>query len=636
MLNNTHQDSSHVDTPRAQNVILGDARPSLHIGIIGSGPRGISVVERICASVAADYVLRIHIIDPYMGGGSVWNSSRNSNELLMNTIASQVTVFTDPTVACLGPIREGPSLWEWSTQPQNADRFRLGPNDYPTRADYGHYLTWAQEHIQRRAPENVHFKMHLARAIRLDNDPYGRYQTITLSNGQMLQGITAVVLAQGHLPQELTLSEQYQADHARAKHLRYISPANPATVELGMIKGQEKVFLRGLGLCFFDYISRFTTGRQGKYTENPDGTLTYHASGHEPLLYAGSSRGIPSHARPDNQKGIDEYHRPLLLTNCQLDRFRRQANQGKHPNFSQDILPLLMREMECVYYVTLLKQRGQEPETFQQLALADPYSPLTPQMLRRFGIRQEDQDSWESSLKPLVPSKITRAAHKDWIISYLTEDSKQAALGNIDGPHAAARDSLRDLRNQIRLAIDHDGISGKSRRVDVDKTFTPLSNFLSVGPPKHRIDELIALIKAGVVNILGPKITMEHRGNMWVIKSPNVPDYELEVTTLIEARLPRPSLSTTTDPLLSHLLKTGQCRPHIIDDYETGAIDITEAPYCLKDRRGQPHPARFAIGVPTEGIHWTTTAGARPGVDSAMLQECDRVAHEICALLKDN
>lgn len=615
--------------------IEGTQQP-LQIAIIGGGPRGISVAERICADAPADRVLDIHIIDSVLpGGGSVWNNSENNNRLVMNTVMSQVTVFTDSTVTCSGPIRQGPTMYQWAIQHDSHNGPQPGPNDYSTRAQYGRYLKWALGHIKELGPGNVRIQEHLARAIRLDDADCGRHQIIAFSDGQALHGITAAVLALGNLPQQLTSDEEQQRTYASTHSLRYIPPANPANVELDMIQAQEKVFLRGLGLCFFDYLSLFTEGRGGRFTTEPDGSLKYQASGKEPLLFAGSSRGAPHRARPENAKGVDIYHRPLLLTGDSLARLRSQAKQGNPPSFSRDIQPLIMREMECVYYMTLLQQRGQDFIGFRHLATANPYSPLTLPQLQQFGISQEEKESWEFSLNPRLPAKMTYTDHRDWILSYLAEDSRQAALGNLNGPHGAGRDALRDLRNSIRLAIDHDGISGHSREADVDASFTPDSNFLSVGPPRYRIDQTAALIRAGLLSIMGPGIRVERGDHMWIARSPTIPDYELHTMTLIEARLPKPCVSRTSDPLLSYLLDTGQCRPHKIDGYESGALDITAAPYNLKDGQGRPHPARLVLGVPTEGIHWTTTAGARPGINSAMLRETDEVAQAVLRLIKE-
>src|ERR1700687_6296095 len=90
----------------------------LHLAIVGLGPRGLSVAERLCANaeslLAHGQELVIHLIDPHVfDGGQVWRSTQD-RVLLMNTVACQVTVFVDDTVDCDGPVVTGPSLYEWA------------------------------------------------------------------------------------------------------------------------------------------------------------------------------------------------------------------------------------------------------------------------------------------------------------------------------------------------------------------------------------------------------------------------------------------------------------------------------------------------------------------------------------------
>ena len=134
----------------------------LQLAIVGLGPRGLSVAERLCANaeslLAHGQQLVIHLIDPHVfDGGQVWRSSQD-RVLLMNTVACQVTVFVDDTVDCAGPVVSGPSLYEWArsialigspTAPEavRAEAVELGPDDYPSRPFYGSYLQWARDRI---------------------------------------------------------------------------------------------------------------------------------------------------------------------------------------------------------------------------------------------------------------------------------------------------------------------------------------------------------------------------------------------------------------------------------------------------------------------------------------------------------
>ncbi|KAK6815670.1 hypothetical protein PG987_016436 [Apiospora arundinis] len=599
-----------------------------HIAIVGAGPRGTSVVERL-AAYAPDLIipgkhLTVHVIDPSSpGAGNVWRTSQSS-ELLMNTVTSQITLFTDKSVESARRICPGPTLYEWL-----ADKYpEYGPDDYPTRAIYGQYLSWIFNDVVARAPPNFHVEVHATRAIRLDDGLKG-FQTLALEDGTTLTGLAAVVLAQGHLP--LLADREQQALTAYAQQhpgLTYIGPANPADVNLSTLNAGEPVFLRGLGLCFFDYMALLTLGRGGSFERMLDGGLRYLASGAEPRMYASSRRGIPYQARGDNEKGAFGRHYSILMTDEVIAGFRRRANMGgdNAPDFMKEVWPMIRKEVELIYYEALLKRTD-----FRARFLEVPSESAEEfQLLEEVGVAPSQMWSWDLIGWPYAGRKFAGAAEwQEWLVEYLREDVRHASLGNVSGPVKAALDLLRDLRNEVRLIVDHAGLSGTSRKNHLDRWYTPLNGYLSIGPPRERIEQMIALLEAGVLTLVGPSpeaVDMEN-GVGWTIRSPEVPGSEVRVTALVEARLPEPDLRQTGDGLLARLQETGQCRPHTSGEgYETGGLDVTQSPFHLIDCQGRAHPRRFALGVPTEGAHWVTAAGARPGVNSVTLCDTDAVA----------
>ncbi|MFJ5727951.1 FAD/NAD(P)-binding protein [Streptomyces paradoxus] len=619
-------------------------RPAgVSVALVGAGPRGTSVLERLCASapelLPPGARLTVHVIDPDPPGpGRVWRTAQ-SPELLMNTVACQVTLFTDDSVDCSGPIRPGPSLYEWADG-------TLGPDEYPTRADYGRYLEWVFAEAVRQAPPAVRIETHRARAVRLDDAP-GDRQALTLDDGRVLTGLSAVVLAQGHLPRTAGPELLRHAAHAARHGLRHVPPANPADVDLSSIPPGEPVLLRGLGLNFFDHTALLTTGRGGRFVTEAGG-LRYLPSGREPRLFAGSRRGVPYQARGDNAKGPYGRHVPLVLTPEVIAGFRKRADSGEAPDFLTEIWPLVAKEVETVYYAALIRRaadgtgperefagRGREfaglEREFADRFLAVPHGdPREAPLLAEFGVPDGDRWCWERISRPYAGRDFAHPGRwRDWLRAHLREDAAQAALGNVHGPLKAALDVLRDLRNELRLIVDHGGLTGASRRDHLDRWYTPLNAFLSIGPPRRRIEELVALMDAGVVEVLGPRLRVTEEDGAWAAHSPDVPGSAVRVRTLIEARLPEPDLRHTADPLLAGLLRSGRCRPHTVDGYETGGLDVTSRPYRLMDRQGVAHTRLFAFGVPTEGVHWVTAAGARPGVDSVTLSDADAVARAV-------
>ncbi|MFJ5259477.1 FAD/NAD(P)-binding protein [Streptomyces sp. NPDC088387] len=614
--------------------------PQVSVALVGAGPRGTSVLERLCAStqelLPPGARLTVHVVDPAPpGAGRVWRTAQSA-ELLMNTVASQVTLFTDDSVDCSGPISPGPSLYEWAAG-------GLGPDEYPSRAHYGRYLEWVFARTVREAPPAVHVETHPARAVRLHDGPDGR-QVLGLDNGVMLTGLSAVVLAQGHLPAAPTAEQSRQASYAEEHGLHHVPPGNPADADLAPIAPGEPVLLRGLGLNFFDHMALLTTGRGGRFVraEGGDGSavgggLVYVPSGREPRLYAGSRRGVPYQARGDNAKGAYGRCLPRVLTPEVIAGFRKRADSGDAPDFLAEIWPLVAKEVESVYYEALVGAgAGAEVEAtaaagFVERFLAVPHrDPEEGLLLDEFGVAEADRWSWERISRPYAERRFSDPGQwREWLLGHLREDAAQAALGNVRGPLKAALDVLRDLRNELRLVVDHGGLSGTSRRDHLDRWYTPLNAFLSIGPPRRRIEELTALVAAGVVEVLGPRLEVHCARGAWVAHSPDVPGSAVRVTSLVEARLPEPELRRTADELLAGLLKTGECRPHVVNGYETGGLDVTPRPYRVIDRQGTPHPCRFAFGVPTEGVHWVTAAGARPGVDSVTLSDADAVARAV-------
>ncbi|WP_172387724.1 FAD/NAD(P)-binding domain-containing protein [Streptomyces sp. MNP-20] len=628
-----------------------NSRP-LTLAIVGAGPRGLSVLERTLAGARtlATRPLTVHVIDPFPpGAGAVWRTDQPAH-LLMNTVASQVTVFTDASVRMKGPLVHGPSLYQWARSLPRSRTVHpawvleqartLRPDAYPTRAFYGHYLRWAFAHIVSRAPAHTSVRTHATRATALEDTgphPHGP-QTLRLADGTVLTGLDAVVLAQGHTPVRPTAAESGLAAYAARHQLRYLAPANPADLDLSAIAPGETVLLRGLGLNFFDHMALFTLGRGGTFHRR-QGRLAYRPSGREPRLVAGSRRGVPYHARGENEKGAFGRHTPRLLTAERIARLRRQQPL----DFAAQLWPLIATEVEAVYYRTLLAAEGR-PRAGRELAeryLAAPSPQARASLLDTHHVAAGRRWDWEQIAKPYKETSFTGPGDfTAWLLAHLRRDVDQARQGNLSGPVKAALDVLRDLRNEIRQVVDHGGLSADSHREDLERWYTPLNAYLSIGPPASRIEEMAALIEAGVLDVIGPEVDIRPAqgpdGPVFAATSAAVPGRPVTARTLIEARLPDGDLHRTADPLLRHLLVSGQARLHTLTgphgDYETGGLAVTARPYHLIDSAGRAHPRRFAYGVPTEAVHWATAAGIRPGVDSVILGDADAIARSLLAL----
>ena len=85
------------------------------IAIIGLGPRGLSVFDRIIAYARNDASatpIELYLFDSKEFGPGC-HTTDQADHLLVNTVACQMTQFSDDTVRGAGPLLYGPSFSDW-------------------------------------------------------------------------------------------------------------------------------------------------------------------------------------------------------------------------------------------------------------------------------------------------------------------------------------------------------------------------------------------------------------------------------------------------------------------------------------------------------------------------------------------
>ncbi len=646
-----------------------DAVRPLRICIVGAGPRGLSVLERIGSRLGhgpdvpppvRGRTVEVHLVDLHQPGcGAVWRTDQ-SRWLHMNTVACQVTVFGDRTVRCETPPRPGPTLYEWARSATEqvsaevrAEALSLRPDSYPTRRLYGHYLRWAYTTVVDGLPPWMSVSHHAEQAVRLGGQG-NMPRSVRFLSGGRLDDLDAVVLALGHSSgRSKQWSPSTSAAGDRSIHL---PPGNPADAPVDEVKPGQPTLLLGLGLNFFDHLSLFCVARGGCF-ERAGGELRYRPSGNEPLLLAGSRRGVPHHARGEDHKGSSGRFEPALLTEAHASQLRRSTRlRGRPLDFATEIWPLIAAEAEAVYYSCLLGWPLPADTSPVEPAdrLADPglsfrgaYVRACPsereRMVSRAGLPPDQHWDWGALSDPLRGRRFrSLSLFNAWALHHLGADVDAAALGNLAGPVKAALDVLRDLRNQVRTLLDHGGLDGRSYATHVRGWYNPLSAFLSVGPPAWRVEQLGALIASGVVRLTGAGTRVDHdrHGGCWQVTSDSIPDWRGRVTALVDCWMPAFDAELSDDPLVRSMLHEGRCRPHALPHSggaaaPTGGLDVTAGPLMLVDRNGRPDRRVFAFGVPTEGARWMTSAGIRPWSGSVTLTDADSIAGAILRLALD-
>jgi hypothetical protein len=636
----------------ADGAAVPETPAALRVAIVGVGPRGLSVLERIIENVrvAVRRAVVVELFEPgKFGSGDVWRTNQSSH-LVMNIIASQITVFADDTVQMTGPVRKGPSLHEWSTTVAVGEHdghyptevleesAQVDENSYCRRSFYGHYLEWAYREVKRRCPGNVEIREHHRRVVAVHDTDHGS-QTVRCDDGHTCE-VDQLVMAIGHGPMDLVPEEKSFRDFAHRTGAVYHPPGNPADADLDGIEPAQPVLIRGLGLSLFDYLSLLTSGRGGRYVRTGRG-LGYVRSGLEPRIVCGSRRGIPLHGRADNEKG-NARHEPVFLTVAAVERLRHAAGCTGALDFRRDCWPLIAKEVETAYYTRLVACLASEAHAreFHALYRAIPWSSAAePVALRKFRIPARLRWDWAQVARPYTDRDLLSVpCWRRFVRSYLMRDVCHARLGNLSSAVKCALDVLRDIRNELRYLINGGGIEGDSYRTDVDGWFNSLHAFLSLGPPRTRIEELVALLDADVVEVAGPgfSVAVDDGSGMFVGRSV-VPGDVSESSVLVDARLPRVDLALARNPLLVHLRQCRQITRFSVPKasggrYVTGGVAVTGRPFRAVRPDGSVHPARYVFGVPTEGANWVTETGVRPHVNSITMGDSDSIARAVLGL----
>ncbi|MYM69031.1 hypothetical protein GTP45_19625 [Pseudoduganella sp. FT55W] len=595
------------------------------ITIIGMGPRGLSVLERLAAvATARQLLLDIILIDPGECGAGV-HAARQPQHLLINTLASQVTMFPAARAVEHAPVCATPSLTEWARQEgyrRVGERYyRLGGNggyditdsDYLPRSLLGEYLGWVYQQVAAAMPAGVSLTHHRLRAADLRQQPDGSF-VIELDSGYIVLS-DFVFLTTGHgsnLPSDLDAwLAKFAQDHARYNSklalVRHVYPVE----QLSRISADARVAIQGLGLSAHDVIAELTAGRGGAFIDSEDG-LRYQPSGREPKLTLCSRNCLPYAARGINQKGLNGRHQPRYFTPDAVDALRRQALIARGTSqldFDRELLPLLKREMGEVYRATPGATSIDDDTLFAEL--------LFPLQARQF-----------ASLHDF------RRYFRDW----LQADLAEARKGNLASPAKAATDVLRDVRATLQAAIEHGGLTPASHRKFLN-VYHPAINRAAFGPPLRRNEELLALLDAGVIALQsgpGSRIEIDENDSIYLLNTKFAGGMEKQpVDVVVIARLDAFFPETDTSLLIRNMLKRGLFRPYYNGVFHPGGIDINRAGQPLNGQ-GDVVANIWALGYPAEGPHYYTHALPRPQMRSRQVLDADRCVAMLVAQIAGN
>lgn len=581
------------------------------VTIIGMGPRGLTLLERI-ASVARARAcqLQINLIEPgECGPGG--HAPRLPPHLMCSSAAGDLTIFPAHTGA--------PSLAQWARREgyrrvggellQMAAGSEAGEEvadaDCLSRALLGSYLAWAYRSVVSTLPCAVRLCHLRHRAIDMFQQPDGSF-VIELDSGFTLPS-DFVFLATGHGRNNLTDEEawcrKFAQDHARYNSkLAYLRHAAPLE-RLVALGSDAEVGIQGMGLSAHEVVAELTLGRGGRFVASGTG-LRYRRSGLEPRLTLFSRSCLPPLARPDTPDGAvaGPAH---FLTSEAVQALRQQAKHARASSqldFDRDLLPLLWKELAWAWRRACM---GAAPSV-------EGFTPSA-----------DEQKALESMLFPLrarsVDTGAEPGAFSTFFACLLADDLGEARRGSLHSPAKAAAAALAAARAVLQQAIEHGGLTAGSHRKFLS-VYHPAFNRVAGGPSSEHNERWLALMEAGLLTVVpGPNPAVridEDRSQFALHTRVGGRNHVAYLDALVVARRDHFSPETDESVFIGNLLKRGTVRPYYNGAFHPGGIDVDAAGHPVS-RSGRVYPNLWALGCLTEGVHYFTHAlPAREGNDA--------------------
>jgi hypothetical protein len=199
----------------------------------------------------------------------------------------------------------------------------------------------------------------------------------------------------------------------------------------------------------------------------------------------------------------------------------------------------------------------------------------------------------------------------------------------------AVFNALLSVYSVLSATITAGRLSDEDRVRHIETEFHGFFSFVASGPPPRRLEELLALHRAGIVRFAGPDLAVSVADGNFVASSPAVPE-TIAARAFVEARLPRPDVLAATDPLVRGLLRTGLLAADQLiasDGTSLGGGQLKADADCRAIRAdGTVHPSLFLLGPSVSGSAGSS-GFSRPYFNGPGFRQNDLVARHLLQLL---
>lgn len=345
------------------------------LAIVGGGPNALYCIERLLArtekSPALAKLLSIHVYDAQgnFGAGCHYPDQPVTNHL--NRIASQISFGADESnrdqVSALLPEHRRETLFSWCMKQYaetRNERYNVSEREWVDRGLFGEASCDVfKQYVAALKAHGV--KVELVRDKVTGVQKKGEEYLLSLEKGGLPARHAAIMLCTGHPISEQSQASRKDSANGEANYVHSVYPIE--RIDADVIKPGETAICKGMGLAAIDVILRLTEGRGGYFVPTGDTVrpLRYVRSGFEPKqIFAYSSTGVFLFARAYNEKlnDPDLFETGHYFTPGLIDRLRQsvgiaahdpRGNEIRQLDFGRFVLPVMVLEMQRIYYQTL-------------------------------------------------------------------------------------------------------------------------------------------------------------------------------------------------------------------------------------------------------------------------------------------
>lgn len=501
------------------------------IGIVGVGPRGLAALESLFlvksnSKSSLDLHVKLFEASPYPGAGQIWTPDQVETNLsnihernLSNDLAGRPSINVDDIF-----IPEFPGYADWLTDRKDAPA-NASKDHFPARSKLGIYLYERFLTIYDALKGQNKAELFSAEIVQIDaNEQSG----IIITKDAQQHMVDEIVLTIGHQPTYDSEQLQLWDTHAKQNNLKlYKVPYPVGALETDAITPETKIALRGFGLSMVDQVRALSIGFGGSFVPIADSVeLNYIPSEEAPReLVAFSLNGLPPVPKPFSGE-IDSLFEP-----------------------SEEEFKLLIQAVE---------QAEANASTISDASfLIEAIAQITSSVYKRLGSKARATDLSADDLTELTLKVIKKPDSEHTLLVSTKKDTLEAMLLYLHMAYGKTKISLDYCLGQVwRFALGvlyHDYTYmnlGDDAMVDVVK-YIEASKRYSYGPPVKSLQQLIALVKAGVLNldfVADPEINLVPEG--WQLRKDGK---TIVVQVMVNSVIDAPQLAKVSSPLIAHL-----------------------------------------------------------------------------------